>query len=348
MNDLDLAAYIINFDSDDFSTHAFFTIRSAPKVLTPVPWPAGESPVPQKINGLSPDNPLPECDIVIVTWTMEEGKALSDVLTPAFNSKTGWYSYTKDFASYKNDLTSRSPARESKRLGSYFLTKIKSKKVLCFKSELHMSTDGIKLPVKRLWQQIIDDTKAGLIITTGTAGGIGAKAYLGDVVISKKVRFDCTKTFKNQPFAKQVFITNNKLKIPKNTLVTKRLLAANNKQLPVNSPMPAFFSDDQSFNKVPGVVTTDFFAFDNLENTYKLKALGSAVEMGDAVLALLCNEIGKDAPSWISIRNVSDPEIKDDVSLEDQKQKAAQIYEQYGYWTTVCSAIACWALIVEN
>ena len=158
-----------------------------------------------------------------------------------------------------------------------------------------MSTDGIKLPVKRLWQQIIDDTKAGLIITTGTAGGIGAKANLGDVVISKKVRFDCTKTFKNQAFANEVFITHNKLKIPKNTAVTKKLLAANSKQLPVDSPMPAFFSDDQSFNKAAGVVTTDFFAFDNIQDTYKLQVLGSAVEMGDAVLALLCNEIGKSA-----------------------------------------------------
>jgi len=34
--------------------------------------------------------------------------------------------------------------------------------------------------------------------------------------------------------------------------------------------------------------------------------------------------------------------------LEEQKKKAAQIYEQYGYWTTVCSAIACWALVVNN
>jgi hypothetical protein len=32
-------------------------------------------------------------------------------------------------------------------------------------------------------------------------------------------------------------------------------------------------------------------------------------------------------------------------SLADQTKTAAQIYEKYGYWTTVCSAIATWAVI---
>jgi len=348
MKNIDLAAHIINFDSDDFNTHAAFTIRTARKTLSPIPWPEGEAPTPKKLNGQLPDNSLPECDIVIVTWTVEEAKALSDVLTPGFNSKVGWYNYTKNFDSYKEELTARSPANGSKRLGSYFLTDIKTKKVLCFKSELHMSTDGIKLPVKRLWQQIISDTKAKIIITTGTAGGIGANANLGDVVISKTVRFDCTRTFKNQPFFCETFIADNHLKIPINAPSITKMLAANSDKLPVGSPFPAFFSDHDAYHQPTGVVTTDFFAFDDKQDTYKLQSLGAAVEMGDAVLALVCKEMGDNAPAWICIRNASDPQIKDDTPLADQAKKAAQIYEQYGYWTTVCSAIACWALIRSN
>jgi len=348
MKNLDLASHIINFDSDDFSTHQYFSIRTAVKTLSTIPWPAGGAPVPQKLTGVKPANPLPECDILVVTWTVEEAKALSDVLTPGFNSKTSWYAYTKDYASYQSMLTKRSPSIQSKRLGSYFLTTIKGKKVLCFKSELHMSTDGIKLPIKKLWQQIINETQATIVITTGTAGGIGANANLGDTVISKKVRFDCTKTFKNQPFGTQAFTAKNSLVIPQDSTLTKKLLAANSDKLPVGSPMPAFFDDTNSYNKAKGIVTTDFFAFDNIQDTYGLQKLGSAVEMGDAVLALVCSEMGKTAPAWICIRNASDPEIKDEVSLEEQKKKAAQIYEQYGYWTTVCSAIACWALITNN
>ena len=348
MNDLDLAAHIINFDSDDFSTHQYFTIRTPRRVLSPIPWPTGEQPAPYKLSSHSSDKPLPHCDVLIVTWTVEEAKALSDVLTPGFNSKTTWYSYTENFASYQPMLTARSPARKSKRLGRYFMTKIKNKTVLCFKSELHMSTDGIELPVHLLWQQIITDSTPGKVITTGTAGGIGGNANLGDVVISKHVRFDCTKTFKSQSFAKEVFVAENALQTPKNTAVTKALLAANSARLPVNSPEPAFFDDTDAYTKVPGVVTTDFFAFDNIQDTYKLQELGSAVEMGDAVLPLAISGLKNSRPSWICIRNASDPQIKDKVSLEEQKKKAAQIYEQYGYWTTVCSAIACWATVVGN
>ena len=325
MNDLDLTTHIINFDSDDFRTHQYFTIRTPRRVLSPIPWPAGQQPAPDKLRSHSSDKPLPHCDILIVTWTVEEAKALSDVLTPGFNSKTAWYHYTKNFDSYKPMLTARSPARESNRLGSYFVTKIKAKTLLCFKSELHMSTDGIALPIRTLWQQIIAESMPGIVITTGTAGGIGANANLGDVAISGKVRFDCTKTFKKQNFAQEAFVAETSLKIPTNTPVTKALLAANSGQLPVNSPSPAFFNDINSYTKIPGIVTTDFFAFDNIEDTYKLQELGSAVEMGDAVLPMVVQGMKSNKPAWICIRNASDPQIKDRFSLAEQKKSRADL-----------------------
>ena len=40
------------------------------------------------------------------------------------------------------------------------------------------------------------------------------------------------------------------------------------------------------------IVTTDFFAFDDSTDDYKLAGLGTAVEMGDATLSLACLEIG--------------------------------------------------------
>jgi nucleoside phosphorylase len=345
----DLSRHIITFDADNFATHETFSIRTPKRTLNEIPWPAAKKPVPQPITGQHSNDALPKCDVLVVTWTVEEAKALSDVLTPGFNSKTSWYSYTKGYNTIKPILTHKSPALQSKRLGSYFMTKIGNKKVLCFKSELHMSTDGIKLPVKQLWQQIITESNPQMVITTGTAGGIGANVNLGDVVISQKVRFDCTRTFKNQPFHDEVFIASkNGIKVPGNNATIKKLLAANAASLPVDSPKPRFYNDKHTVNKAPGIVTTDFFAFDDIEDTYKLQKLGSGVEMGDAVLALVCKEQGTNAPKWLCIRNASDPEIKDNIPLKDQARKAAQIYEQYGYWTTVCSAIACWAVITNN
>jgi hypothetical protein len=99
------------------------------------------------------------------------------------------------------------------------------------------------------------------------------------------------------------------------------------------------------------VLTTDFFAFDNAANSYGLRtynAKAHAVEMGDAVLGLVCAKDLHDAPPWAIVRNASDPQIGGPGTLTEQAQEAAEIYEKYGYWTTVGSAIACWALIAAG
>ena len=95
------------------------------------------------------------------------------------------------------------------------------------------------------------------------------------------------------------------------------------------------------------IVTTDFFAFDDDTNDYKLQGLGSVVEMGDASLGLACDEIGDTAPAWLAIRNASDPQITGGISPKDKADKAGRIYEKYGYWTTINSAIACWTAITS-
>ena len=51
------------------------------------------------------------------------------------------------------------------------------------------------------------------------------------------------------------------------------------------------------------------------------------------------------APAWLAIRNVSDPQIKAEGSLQDQRARAAAIYKGFGRWSSVCSAITCWASI---
>jgi hypothetical protein len=69
--------------------------------------------------------------------------------------------------------------------------------------------------------------------------------------------------------------------------------------------------------------------------------------MGDAVLGLVVGEMGRSAPRWLAVRNVSDPQIKaDGLTLKQQAQIAAQIYKGFGRWSSVCSAITCWASIV--
>jgi hypothetical protein len=97
------------------------------------------------------------------------------------------------------------------------------------------------------------------------------------------------------------------------------------------------------------VVTTDFFGFDTSSNYYKLQGLGDVSEMGDAVLGLVALEMGASAPRWLAIRNVSDPQISSKgLTIRQQAAIAANIYKGFGRWSTVCSAITCWASIAAE
>ena len=95
------------------------------------------------------------------------------------------------------------------------------------------------------------------------------------------------------------------------------------------------------------VVTTDFFGFDTSDNHYALQGLGDVSEMGDAVLGLVGSQMAT-PPRWVAVRNVSDPQIKAEGTLREQAALAATIYKAYGRWSSVCSAIVCWALIAAE
>jgi hypothetical protein len=353
--DLALARHIITFNQDDPATHGPWTLPQSSAMLraslvTP-PWPKALAPKPQPIKTPKSGSPLPQADVLVVTWTAAEASALSDVLTPGFTCHDDWYPYTHGYATLKQQITNpEAPALEAKRLGSYFLTTIGKQTVLTFKSELHLSQDGPHLPIRALWKQIITECQAKLVITTGTAGGIGADIELGDVVLTRSVRFDCMRTFKNSPFAQSKYISGMKLPLGKIAFANAKLIAANAAKLPpaLEKRIPQIVPDTKlPVKSYPWVVTTDFFAFDTSTNTYGLAKLGSAVEMGDAVLALVVEEDLAVKPDWLVIRNASDPQIDGTLPVKDQRTTAAQIYERYGYWTTVNSAIATWAAIAE-
>ncbi len=346
----DLARHIITFDPDKPDDRLFSAVPTQPRAgLAPIPWPAGF--VPEAVTAAkapSPSDPLPTADILVVTWTVAEAKALADVLTPGHPS-TAWHVYRHEFESkYKPLLRPGAPALESDCLGVYHQCRIGQQNVLCMKSDLHLSQDGPKLPIRALWRQIIEETKAKLVITTGTAGGIGAETLLGDVIVTKSVQFDCHKTFAKAPFAHAAY-SDGALDAASSSqfaLADKSLLPVNATRLPQAPRAPRIVPATAA--EPTTVLTTDFFAFDDTTDSYGLRAYNPqahAVEMGDAVLGLVCAEDLSSPPAWVIVRNASDPQIDGSAPLREQAQQAAHIYEQYGYWTTVGSAIACWALI---
>ena len=91
-------------------------------------------------------------------------------------------------------------------------------------------------------------------------------------------------------------------------------------------------------------LSTDFFAFDTTDDHYGLRAYDPgirAVEMDDAAI---CAGLAGKQVQVMSVRNASDP-VESGTSLAAEKKSAEQVYQDYGWATTIGSAIVTWALI---
>ena len=349
----DLQREIIDFDSEAPEGKEFFAFSTATGLsrYTDISWPAKLGPVTDKKVRVGPGGKLPQADVLIVTWTVDEGHALSRVLTPGKDSRNDYRSYTRNYAAISKKMRPGCPARNAKRLGAYWTAKIGGKSVVVFKSESHMSQDGPQLPNIDVWAQIISEVQPKLVITTGTAGGIGKQFEVGDVIVSPIVRFDCKAKFKNAKYKEQSFATKDYSSVApaqKYFSKTKALFKYNSGQLPKDNKLAPRIFLTPSGDIKSSVVTTDFFGFDTSNDYYKLQGLGNVSEMGDAVLGLVAKDLGDKAPRWVAVRNVSDPQIKSEGTIRQQAAIAAQIYKGFGRWSSVCSAIVCWSLVVAE
>jgi len=349
----DLQREIIDFDSQAPEGMAFlaFTTATGLSRFTDIPWPKGLAPTTGPKPAGSGKGPLPRADVLVVTWTVDEGHALSRVLTPGKDSRNDYVSYTHHYATISKRMRKGAPALIAKRLGAYWTATVGGKKVVVFKSDSHLSQDTRKLPGKNgtlpnedVWKQIITEVRPKLVITTGTAGGIGRQCQVGDVVVSPIVRFDCKQWLKTEPYHDADYTAG----APRAKYLAKArtLFKANAGQLPKdNARSPKIL---RSKAPAASVLTTDFFGFDTSDDHYGLQGLGSVSEMGDAVLGLVMSRMGSGAPRWVAVRNVSDPQIKAEGTLREQAHLAGQIYKGFGRWSSICSAIVCWALIAAE
>lgn len=305
--------------------------------LAPIPWPDGLAPVPIDAN---PDW-LPQVDCIVVTFTAAEARALADVLTPGVQS-TEWNDYTDNWSEFEPMLTGRSPARFSKRLGSWHLSQVGTKRALCFKSELHPSTDGPELPLAKLITQIVGQAHPSLLISTGTAGGIGAATQLGDVLVTNRIHIDCTKQFKAEPWAHQVF-TGAALAPGPHLAEVGPLIAANAARLrPIADRDPVVHTSG-------AVISCDAFLFDDAEDTFGLRAYDASAlcEEMDELASVVAVTGMTNPPQLLSIRNASDPQVPQMANIHLEEAWAGKIYERYGYWCALGSVICCWAVVAD-
>ncbi|MEP6561511.1 MAG: hypothetical protein ABJD68_10635 [Nakamurella sp.] len=354
----DLARHLIDFDPREPQHYLFAAAATSPEAVAlaagqlhpdPIPWPAGLAPDTQPFGpDITDISPLPQADVLVVTYTVAEGYGLADVLTPGL-STTGWMPYRNNWDQLKKTVGKGAPSLNPHRnqAGLWALTSIGPRTVVVVKSDLHPVTDGPKLPICTLWAQMIDQVKPRLVITTGTAGGIGGDTLLGDVIVSQHLRWDCTKKFQHDPFAQQAYTsTGPALATTTYQLAAGTLIPVNAVHLPAAARPPGIVT--RAGADPASVLTTDFFAFDDAANSYGLRTYeptARAVEMDDSALPLACTDLA-DPPPWVSVRNASDPQMTGG-TIKDEAQQAAAIYEKYGYWTTINSAITCWAVITS-
>ena len=353
---VDVDDIILNFDPA--KPHARFRAMGLPADIlvaeaalpSPPPWPSGAAPTPAplaKSPAESADlSQFKGYDAVAVTWTAAEASAMATLFTPGHPLEE-WYEYRHNVASYVPLVTgNKAPfndaraemARYHHSLGLYFPCTIRGKRVLLFKSGLHLDYDGPQVPVRRLMTEIAQAVEPKMFVTTGTGGGIGAGVKLGDVVIAGKVKFDCKHQFKNEPWATKSF-TPSLLPASALAAMAPALMNVNASRIPGARPTPQIFSS-------PGdaVVTTDVFAFDDSTDYFGLQGLGRACDMGDAMVADALQAF--ESMSWHAIRNASDPQIPNpDHNIEEANKQAALIYAKYGGLTTAASLIATWAVI---
>ena len=315
-----------------------------------IPWPAGAAPTAIPLTPApAPADDLSRFkgyDAVAVTWTSAEAAAMATLLTPN-NPTSTWYLYRHNVEQYIPLVTGgvapfneNTPemARYYHTLALYFPCQIGKAKVLLVKSGLHLDYDGPATPVKKLMTEIAQAVQPKLFITTGTGGGIGSNVMLGDVIIAGTVRFDCRTQFKNEPWCNASFSPS---KLPAGTLeaITPALTQPNASRIPNARSVPKMWN-----SKSDAIVTTDFFAFDDSTNYYKLQGLGQACDMGDAMVASALQGIPN--LSWYAVRNASDPQIANpNNNIKEAGDTAAQIYAKYGGLTTAASVIATWAII---
>ena len=114
----DFQREIIDFDSESSEGRAFLAFSTATGLsrFTDIPWPKGLAPQTgpkPKGNG---NSPLPRADVLVVTWTVDEGHALSRVLTPGKDSRNDYLSYMHNYTTISAKMRSGCPAKQARRL----------------------------------------------------------------------------------------------------------------------------------------------------------------------------------------------------------------------------------------
>ena len=351
-------------------------------------FPAGLAPSPQAFSGLTPGKTVTvamnqPCDVLVLLYTEYELRALLDVFTgdstwDATRQKT-WYGYGHNFDTFKPIIEAGDDATDAGILGFLYPMKVGNVNVVFYKSELHPKGNGLKVPFIPVIKQLAGELAPKLVISTGTAGGIGSHIQCGDVAITNSARFHLQKTYSGT-LAQLDTLSKNQTQLKSSATVNDQYVkyAAQNftklslpglKQcyqkigqrpqytpfLKENTTAPLIYATN--INPAPApqpmdIVSADYLTVDDSTNNEKLQNQGIMNDTDDAFAFYALEQLpaGKQ-PKWLSVRNASEPQVVDPgLSQESNPARALSslagaIYGVYQYCTTLNSGFACWGII---
>jgi hypothetical protein len=351
--------------------------------LGAIDWPSGLKPAPQPLGNYSAGAKITtaldvQADVLIILYTEDETRALLDVFTgnnawtPARRQQ--WNGYGHNFSQFKPIIEGieGDTALEEGLFGYLSAIKIGASNVVLFKSELHPKQNGDKLPFVPVIQQLVNELKPSLVLSTGTAGAIGSHVQCGDVVITSAARFHVQDTYPTYPqinalsasdgqltntvalnptYLKYAAANLTQLSLPGLTSCYERLQSSSGYgfvQKPV-APPAIYVTGSQP---VPGpqpmdIVSADYLTVDDSTDLEGLQALGAMNDTDDAFAFFAIAQMTGAKPAWVSVRNASEPQIVTPAgsSQETIKSLAGNIYGIYQYCTTLNSAFACWGIV---
>jgi hypothetical protein len=357
---------------------------SWPDNLGPASLKLGSYPLGQKITGAVNF----KADVLIVLYTDLETRAFLDVFTGnnewSAARQASWYPYSHNFSSLASSIQdiAGSIALKNGIFGYLSGIQVGDQKVVVYKTELHPKVNGTHLAFVKVIQQLAAELQPSLMITTGSAGGIGSGINCGDVVVASQARFHVrsiyptyplinTLSTSSQPLTNTVAINPKYLKYAAEnfTKLTLPSLATCYGQfrdragyafLKKNTGPPSIYVTD--INPVPesepmAVVTADYLTVDDTTDAEGLQALGTMNDNDDGYACFAIDQIVTGPkPKWLSVRNASDPQVQGPASFrgtpaaldKELSTLGGAIFGVYEYVTTINSAFACWGAVAGN
>ena len=346
-----------------------------------------QAPEPVDVAYKGPEDPLPEADVVVMTWTSAEWSAFDQVF---LNSDTrrrpsshkfekAWHLYAREAPKLPPDEGGYTPPP---LWGYYQMVKIKNavgtdQSVLLFKADAHLAYSPWIKGLEEMVSHVIDDAQPDRLYSIGTAGGTSLDENLGDAAITNSAHIRLEKPhntgvgYNHQTFISDWFPSlalllevEKYLLFQLSNVVNHRELENMVQKLYEKNPAARGFGLDDLLNEplqprnlhsprglaanpANPLLTTDYYYIAKGDDSTQYCAL----EMDDAVIAKVA---GDQHLKYCFVRNISDPLVPDtgsngqEIPFEVRKDWSGIIYSNFGIYSSFNGELLTWATIAAN